>query len=130
MKNGRSIKVLVVEGDNDTRTFVRFSFTACGDFDLEFCASELEALRTVIEFSPDFVILDVSLAEASSRLTLQALRKLPEMEKVTIILVTASRLQSEIDRLFKLGASDVMTRRCDPFAIPTQVIRTCEQAYA
>lgn len=130
MTQDRPIKVFIVEGDKKTRTVIRFSFVACGDFDLEFCDSELEALRTVGDFAPDVVFLDASLPEESSRLTLQALRMLPEMDDVPVIFATGRRVQSEIDKLFELGASDVVARPFDPFAIPGQVLKTWEQTCA
>jgi len=124
------IKVLVVEGDTETRSNIRVLFTAAGNFDLEFCSSDQEALNMAIEFVPDVAFLDASLPEEGARTILQVLHALPEMESVPIVLATNCHLQRDISQLYGLGAATVIARPYDLFSIPARVIKTWEQAYA
>jgi len=119
---------LLVENDGAITTILKFSFMTCGGFDLEVCDSSIEAIHKIAEFAPDAVFLDDGLSEKNGLLTLQALRMLPEMDGIPLIFVTARNLQSEFDKLFDLGATDVIARPFDPFSIPVRVANTWERA--
>lgn len=130
MAHDQLIKVLVVEGDSEVRSRVRFSFAACGDFDLKFCAYDPEALQPVGDFCPDVVILDASLPAQCARMVLLNLRMCPKIKDVPIIFATGGCLEKELKTLLDLGVSDVVNRPFDPFAMPGQVLKTWQRAYA
>lgn len=130
MMQDRPIKVFVIEGDKAARAAIRCTFVACGHFDIEFCESHINGLRTISDFAPDVVLLDASLPREKSQLTLRALRAMPEMASVPVILAGGRGADCENEKMLALGASQVMTRPFSPFAIPQQVLKTWGQASA
>jgi len=130
MSFNHPIKVLVIEGDHNVRSSIRLSFVASGDFDLEFCSSSEEAINTIPEFCPDVVSLDASLPTAVGQLALRSLSGLSEMRGIPIVYATNGCPQSDMESLFNLGATSVVSRPYDPFAVPGQVIREWESVCA
>ena len=130
MKTDNQVKVLVIEGNSEVRSYIRTIFVACGDFDVSFASADPESMRHVEEFAPDVVYLDYSLSAGSARNVLRALPIIPEMEDVPVVFASNCHQQSEVDDLYERGSATVVARPIAPFAMPGQIIKVLEQAHA
>lgn len=106
--------LLVVEDDDATRTFLADNLTADG-YELHVADCARDALRLMGSKSPDLVILDVGLPDASGLEVLRRVREtdgeLTSIDSRVPLLVISGR-DSELDRLrvFERGADDFVAK--------------------
>ncbi len=106
--------ILVVEDDDATRTFLADNLTADG-YALSVADCARDALRLLASSSPDLVILDVGLPDASGLELLCQVREadgaLSRLDPRTPLLVVSGRAE-ELDRLrvFEKGADDFVAK--------------------
>ena len=99
-------RVLVVDDDDDIRRLFEAHLVAAG-YEVEACASGLEALACFRERPADVVLLDVTMPELDGFATLERLR---DVSEVPVLLVTSRA--SEIDQVrgFRAGADDYIVK--------------------
>jgi Response regulator containing CheY-like receiver, AAA-type ATPase, and DNA-binding domains len=115
------LKIMYVDDEADIRTIVEFALEDEPGFELRICASGLEALDTIGDYRPDFVLLDVMMPGMDGPATLQRLRELPEFAKLPVVFVTAKVQPQEVDHFKAIGAVDVIAKPFDPMALAEQV---------
>lgn len=109
---------MLVEDEEDIRTIAQFSLEKIGKFTVLCCASGTESIQSVIQFSPDLILLDMMMPEMDGIMTLKALKMLPSIEKIPIVFMTAKVQKSEIEQYKSLGAVDVIAKPFDPIELP------------
>ncbi|HIF11336.1 MAG TPA: response regulator [Sneathiellales bacterium] len=114
-------RILSVEDDPDIQEVTRLSLENVGGFTVEVCSSGMEALRVAPVFKPDLILLDAIMPGMDGPETLQALRRLPEIETTPIVFMTAKVMRSEIERFKKLTTQDVISKPFDPLALPDKI---------
>jgi len=98
-------RVLAVDDDPTVRGFVRTLLADAG-YDVEEAASGLEALAACQTLPPDLILLDVAMPGMDGIATCAALRALPHLGAVPIVMLTGSDDLEAIDRAFEAGATD------------------------
>lgn len=114
-------RVMCVEDDADIRTILDFSLGGMGGLTLCLCEGGLQALERVEAFRPQLVLLDVMMPEMSGPETLIALRKLPFMQGVPIVFLTAKAMQDEVEALLECGATGIIVKPFDPVTLPQNI---------
>jgi CheY-like chemotaxis protein len=114
-------RVMCVEDDPDIRTILELSIGVIGGFTACLCASGPEALLKVEAFRPQLILLDVMMPEMSGPETLKELRKMPVMEGVPIVFLTAKAMQDEVEALLEFGATGIIVKTFDPVSLPQNI---------
>ena len=109
--------VLIIDGDDHVRQFLRKLYGRCGWTVLEAAAGS-EGLRMLYKWRPDIVVLDVeSLADAGW----DTLSRIRQMTGTPIIVLSAQATESNKVRALRAGADDYVTK---PFGSQELIART------
>lgn len=111
-------KILYVEDEADIRLIVQIALEDVGGFELKSCSSGMEAIAEVERFKPDLILLDVMMPGLDGPTTLKELRKLPEVEKIPVIFMTARIQEKEIAQYKELGIKDIISKPFEPLSLP------------
>jgi CheY-like chemotaxis protein len=114
-------KIMYVEDDPDLRKIVTVSLEAKGGFIVRVCDSGEQALKSVGEFQPDLIILDVIMAEMDGPETLQKLRELPGTGAIPVFFMTSKVMPGDVDKYKKLGAAGVIKKPFHPLGLAEEV---------
>lgn len=115
------LKIMYVDDEADIRTIVEFALEDEEDFELKICASGQEALDTIGNYRPDFVLLDVMMPGMDGPATLQRIRELPEFASSPVVFVTAKIQPHEVVYFKSIGAAEVIAKPFDPMLLAGQV---------
>jgi len=114
-------RVMCVEDDADIRMILEFSLGSLGGYEVLACSGGRAALARAGSFRPDLVLLDVMMPDLSGPETLEALRRLPEMQGVPVVFITAKAMPEEVEKLLDYGATGVIVKPFDPVSLPQQI---------
>lgn len=112
-------RILLVDDQRDIRSIVGLALGKIGRFDLKVCASGMEALESVGSFTPDLLLLDLSMPSMDGVATLKALRA----RNVTApaVFFTARMNPSELERYSDLNVLGVIPKPFDPLKLAGQL---------
>jgi diguanylate cyclase (GGDEF)-like protein len=111
------LRILYIEDELDIRQVATFALETVGGFVVEACSSGEQALRTLAQFKPDLILLDVMMPGMDGPTTLQKLRALPESDGVPAVFMTAKVQPREIAELKSIGALEVIPKPFDPMTL-------------
>lgn len=105
------ISVLIVE-DNQvnallTRTLLEKSLP---EATIHMAENGMEAISKYIEYKPTFILMDIRMPLMNGIEASQAIRSMPEGEKVPIIALTAAALKEKRERTTEAGMNDFLTK--------------------
>lgn len=120
--------VLHVEDDPDIRAIAELALVTVGGLGITQCASGTECLAAVEERIPDLILLDVMMPDMDGPEILRQLRRLPGMDDVPAVFMTAKCQPDEISRYQALGAIGVIPKPFDPLTLADQMRRLWDQS--
>ncbi len=120
-------KILCIEDQLDIQAVVKVALESVGKLTVKTCDSGQQALREVLEFEPDLILLDVMMPGLDGPSTLSALRKIPETVETPVIFMTAKVMDSEVQSYKEMGAIGVIAKPFDPINLASQVRAIWEQ---
>ena len=120
-------RILYVEDDMDIQLIARIALEKVGGFTVEICSSGQEALTKVPIFQPQLVLLDVMMPDMDGPTTLNELRKLPVMNNIPVIFLTAKSQSREIESYQSLGVVGTIVKPFDPMSLHTSIHKLWEQ---
>ena len=115
------MNVLIIDDEDDVRQVVRLSLGRVGGMNVVDAASGAEGVRLATETSPDFILLDLMMPEMDGVETLSRLREDARTATIPVIFLTAKALPSEIERLRRLGALDVVVKPFNPMTLADEL---------
>ena len=118
--------ILLVEDNDDIRIITTIALEHGGRFEVLPAASGEEALRLAESHPVDLVLLDVMMPGMDGTETFAALRELDATRDTPIVFLTAKAQSTEVQRLLKLGAKDVLTKPFDPLEIAERIAGTLD----
>lgn len=116
---GRRKRILYIEDETDLQWLVKHVLESAGGFEVMVCGSGAEGLRSMENFAPDLVLLDVMMPEMDGFSVLRTLRARPQSAAVPVLFLTA-RTQ-EGDEYLALGANGVIAKPFEPSRLVAQV---------
>jgi len=114
-------KILYVEDEPDIQAVAKIALEAVGGFELRVCSGGQEAIEAAPEFAPDLFLLDVMMPGMDGPTALAELKKLPGLEEVPAIFMTAKVQPQEIEHFKSLGAIEVIAKPFDPMTLAQSV---------
>ena len=121
-------KLMLVEDEPDIRFVICQVLEKLGGFEVFPCSSGAEALETINTFDPQLVLLDVMMPDMDGPATLKALRKLPRLQALPIVFITAKTQLDEVEKLKKMGAQAVIKKPFDPKKLSEQLRSIWQEA--
>ena len=115
-------KIFYVEDQEDIQLVARVALESIGGFDVKICSSGEEALKEVVGFMPDIILLDVMMPGMDGPSTLKEMQKINELKQVPVAFMTAKIQPSEVSEYIALGAVDVIAKPFDPMSLSQQVM--------
>jgi DNA-binding response OmpR family regulator len=107
-------RILLVEDDEGIRTIATLSLEQLGGHQVLAFGSGEEAVARAAPFAPELLVLDVSMPGMDGPQTLAALRRMPELQRVPAVFLTAHTHARQVAELRQLGAIDVIAKPFDP----------------
>ncbi|MCT8986640.1 two-component system response regulator [Shewanella phaeophyticola] len=101
--------ILLVDDDPVMRILMRKALTSSEASIIE-ATNGKEAIAQFKRYSPELILLDVSMDNMDGFECCSIIRALPEGENVAIIMVTALDQPQDIQKAFDVGATDFMTK--------------------
>lgn len=114
-------KILHVEDDPDIQAVTRLALEKIGGFNVRTCSGGKEALAVAPEYATDLILMDVMMPGMDGPTTLQALRKMPKVDAVPVVFMTAKVQAAEIAQYKEMGAADVIVKPFNPMALAEEV---------
>jgi CheY-like chemotaxis protein len=84
-----------------------------GNLDLEIAGNGLEAVHQALHHEFDLVLMDVKMPEMDGYEATIEIRKLKSESELPIIAMTANAVKDQIERCYKVGMNDVITKPID-----------------
>ena len=124
-KQGKTGKRVLIADDDRTIHSVLVYFMGQAGYEIESAFNGLQALEMARQEAPDVLILDVTMPVKDGFETLKEWQEDPQLEKIPVIMLTASRNEENEGRAMGGGATHYLTK---PFSPQTLVKLTGEAA--
>ena len=112
-------KILLVDDQRDIRSIVGLALGKIGKFEVQVCSSGEEALAAAPDFSPDLLMLDLSMPVMDGMATLKGLRELGI--DAPAIFFTARLKPADVVSYRELGVLGVIPKPFDPLKLGAQL---------
>jgi CheY-like chemotaxis protein len=116
-----TLRVLHVDDEPDIREVVEISLGLDPDFDTRTCGSGQEALRLVVEWPPDVILMDVMMPGMDGPAVLAHLRSDQQTARIPVVFMTARTQVREIDHFRSLGAAGIIPKPFNPMDLARSV---------
>lgn len=114
-------RVSYIDDDADIRSIVRVALEMVGGLDVEMFSSGKEALSDAESLTTDIIMLDVMMPEMDGCETLRQLRKIPKIENVPAIFITAKIGLDDMNAYYKHDIAGIIQKPFDPMTLADQV---------
>ncbi len=114
-------RVLYVEDNADNRMLVRRILMAY-DIDVEDADNAKDGIEMAKNNPPDLILMDLSMPEMDGLTAMQHIRKLPELEGVPVVALTANVREGDREMSLKAGADGYIGKPIDVDKFPDQVL--------
>ena len=115
------MKALIIDDEDDVRQVIRLSLGRVGGMDVVDASSGSAGVRLAAETRPDFILLDLMMPDMDGVETFVRLREDERTASIPVIFLTAKAMPSEIERLRRLGALDVVVKPFNPMTLADQL---------
>jgi two-component system, OmpR family, response regulator len=116
-------RVMFVEDDADLFPLIEMSLSLVGGFDVRGFMHGEDAVREAAAFDPQLVMLDFMMPGMDGPTTMSALRQLDGFAAKPYAFLTAKIQEEHVNRLYALGAAEVMSKPFDPVTLPEALKR-------
>ncbi|HCB43450.1 MAG: hypothetical protein CMK97_18530 [Pseudomonas sp.] len=122
-------RIMHIEDDPSIQEVARVALEVVGGFTVRSCDSGAAGVAAADSFAPQLVLLDVMMPGMDGPQTLVELRKLPIMQGVPVVFMTAKAQTQEVTAYRDLGAAGVIIKPFDPMTLSEQIRAIWEQQH-
>jgi two-component system cell cycle response regulator DivK len=120
--DGKTGTILYVEDNPDNRMLVRRVLGAEGYMVLE-AANARAAFDRIEQTMPNLILMDINLPEVDGYTLTTELRKMPKLDSVPIIALTANVMKGDMERSMQAGCDGYIQKPIDIDTLVLQVQR-------
>ena len=113
-------RVLIVDDDPVVRRMLQLSFESEG-FDVVTAGDGVEGLEAMRSGKPDAVVLDIMMPKLDGMKVLNEVNDDDNLRGTPVILLSAKATSLDVELGLKAGASDYVTKPCDPIELIDRV---------
>jgi CheY-like chemotaxis protein len=121
MSQPKSIVILMADDDADDRLLAKDALTECRlANDLHFVEDGEELLDYLLRRGkyaaladsprPGLILLDLNMPKKDGREALKEIRANPDLRKIPVVVLTTSRADTDISRIYELGANSFISK--------------------
>ena len=114
-------KILYAEDEPEIRDVATIALEAVGSFKVRVCNDGEEAVAAATEYRPDLLLFDVMMPNMDGPTAMKTIHKIPGMETVPTIFMTAKAQTREVANYKELGAIAVIHKPFDPMTLAESV---------
>ncbi len=114
-------RIMHVDDEPDILAVAKMALEMMGGFTVQTFSSGEAALKEMVAFAPDMILLDVMMPGMDGPSTLKALRELAPLAAVPVVFMTAKVQPQEVAYYKSLGALDVIPKPFDPMNLANQM---------
>lgn len=122
--------ILYVDDDPDIRSIATMSLELDPDITVYSAPSAVGAVALLEKrpWKPDAIMLDVMMPGMDGLTLAAEIRRMPELENVPLLFITARAREPDLDRFRGLGVAGVITKPFDPIELAASVRAAIAQA--
>lgn len=114
--------ILVVEDDAPIRQLIRARLRMAG-YDVHTARNGNEAIKRILELSPDAMVLDINMPEIDGFGVLETMRSRPDFPRPATMVLTARHAEEDVRQALSLGAKDYLTKPFNEVQLLSRVAR-------
>lgn len=124
--SGGKKKVLIVDDDPSIRRLIHVRLEQREKLDVSHAENGVSGLKHALSYRPDLVILDWMLPDKSGPQVLNELKKHDSTKDIPVLMLTGKNKVGDVERAFKLGANDYLTKPVDLSKLGQKVSKLLE----
>ncbi len=105
----RAIQVLIAEDDSDLLALISLKMEANG-YEVITANNGQDAIVQAQNHSPDIIMLDICMPELDGLEAAKAIRQIPQMQNIPILMVTSIDDEATVHQAFDAGATEYITK--------------------
>lgn len=117
----RQRRILIIDDEDDIREIAALSLETVAGWEVILAGSGAAGIAQAREQLPDAILLDVMMPGMDGPTTFRAVRAIPEIAHIPVILLTAKVQSADQKRFSDLGVSAVMFKPFDPLALAREI---------
>lgn len=120
-------KILFIDDDPDIHTIIKFCFENTSIAVLSAQSAE-EGIKKAMELQPDLILLDIMMPEMDGIEMLKAMKLIPHLSTIPVVVLTAKAQKSEVAGYFQYGVLDVIIKPFDPAHLAERLLQIWEKS--
>ena len=116
-----SRRILIVDDEPDIRALASISLERIGGHEVRTAASGAQCLAELSDWRPDVVLMDVMMPGMDGPTTLERIRSDPAIADIPVVFLTASVVDSELDRLRASSVAGVLAKPFDAMRLSAEL---------
>ena len=118
-----TMKVLLVDDEEDIRKIGRLSLEAVGKFQTIVAANAIDALALAASEHPDLILMDMMMPGMDGLAALAELQRAPALKTIPLVFMTAKVQRADVAHYLAAGAIGVIGKPFDPMTLPDELRR-------
>ena len=117
-------KILIIEDNEQNLYMMRYLLEQSG-YHVVSATTGRDGIQVALDQRPHVILLDIQLPLMDGYSVAAALRRLPEIAKTPIVVVTSYAMAGDRERALAAGATDYIEKPIDPSIFVSQVAKHC-----
>ena len=113
--------ILIIDDEDDIREVASLSLEAVAGWKVSTATSGAEGIILAAQVQPDAILMDVMMPGMDGPTTFRAMRDVPAIQNIPVILLTAKVQAQDQRRFADLGVAAVLFKPFDPLLLAKQI---------